>query len=56
MIECFGICSEKCTAFQNGKCILDAKKAECANDIKLYVEDKIKEENPNNKECYYASN
>ena len=41
MIECFGICSENCSAFQNGKCILDAKKAETKNDFELYEEDKI---------------
>jgi len=39
MIECFGICSEYCTAWQNGKCVLDAKKAEGANDFQLYKED-----------------
>ena len=39
MIECFGICSEKCTAMQDGKCVLDAKKAEGANDFQLYKED-----------------
>ena len=38
-IECYGICSEKCTAMQNGKCVLDAKKAEGANDFQLYKED-----------------
>ena len=41
MIECFGICSENCSAFQNGKCILDAKKAETKNDFELYEEDEI---------------
>ena len=41
MIECFGICSENCSAFQNGKCILDAKKAETKYDFKLYKEDEI---------------
>lgn len=38
-IECYGICSEKCTAMQNGKCVLNAKKAKSANDIQLYKED-----------------
>ena len=33
MIECFGICSEDCTAWQNGKCVLDAKKAEGTYDF-----------------------
>lgn len=41
MIECFGICSQNCSAFQNGKCILDAKKAETKNDFELYEEDEI---------------
>ena len=41
-IECYGICSEKCTAMQNGKCVLDAKKAEGANDFQLYKEDEEK--------------
>ena len=40
MIECYGICSEKCTAMQNGKCVLDAKKAEGANDFQLFKESK----------------
>ena len=40
IIECYGICSENCTAFQNGKCVLDAKKVEGLNDIGLYKEDK----------------
>ena len=44
MIECFGICSEKCTAMQDGKCVLDAKKAECTNDFQLYKEDEEKNE------------
>ena len=35
MIECYGICSENCTAWQNGKCVLDAKKAEGVNDFQL---------------------
>lgn len=39
MIECYGICSENCTAFQNGKCVLDAKKAEGKNDFEVYAED-----------------
>ena len=40
IVECFRICSESCSAFQNGKCILDAKKAETKNDFKLYEENK----------------
>ena len=50
MIECYGICSEKCTAMQNGKCVLDAKKAEGANDFQLYKEDEEKTELKNEKE------
>ena len=51
MIECFGICSENCSAFQNGKCILDAKKAETKNDFELYEEDEIGIKG-NNKQSY----
>ena len=38
MIECFGICSENCTAWQNGKCVLDAKKAEVIYDFETQKE------------------
>ena len=50
MIECYGICSEKCSAMQNGKCVLDAKKAEGANDFQLYKEDEEKTELQNKKD------
>ena len=38
MIECYGICSENCTAWQNGKCVLDAKKAEVTYDFETKEE------------------
>lgn len=38
MIECYGICSENCTAWQNGKCVLDAKKAEAIYDFETKEE------------------
>ena len=38
MIECYGICSENCTAWQNGKCVLDAKKAEVIYDFETKEE------------------
>ena len=34
-IKCYGICSENCSAMRDGKCTLEAEKAECEESFEV---------------------
>ena len=56
MIECYGICSENCTAWQNGKCVLDAKKAEVIYDFETKEESAEEQQYGHVALCYTTKN